>query len=87
MKKIYYILANSKTKRQIEPFIFCILFCAIFNICQTILTPYWKYITNVSEGESDRINAFYSQAPNSLDYLVLGVSHSFYSVNPMQPSA
>lgn len=70
--------------KRIRTAAFCGIFLILFNTFQSILTPYWKYETNVSEGEADRIHLFYQQEQDSLDYIVLGVSHSFYSVNPMQ---
>ena len=51
---------------------------------QWILIPSWKYIPSVSEGETDKYLSFYDIPDNTLDYITIGTSLSFYSTNPMQ---
>ena len=64
--------------------IFITIFFILFLHIQNIFLPNWQYIPNSSEGETDRYMSFYEHEPDTLDYLVLGVSHSFYSINPTQ---
>lgn len=64
--------------------IFFIIFAIIFNYTSYLLQPSWKYVPNISEGETDKYLSFYDLPSNNLDYLTLGVSHSFFSINPMQ---
>ena len=71
-------------KKYSIPIIFVAIFLVLFFYVQNIFLPNWQYIPNSSEGETDRYMSFYEHEPDTLDYLVLGVSHSFYSINPTQ---
>lgn len=64
--------------------LFICLFAMFFSKVQRVYIPKWKYIPGFSEGSTDRYQGFYQLAQNSLDYIVIGASHSFYSNNPMQ---
>lgn len=75
---------NWKMKKTARVLFFCVLFVFLFNTIQIIITPFWKYGTDGLDGESDRYSFFYNQPSYTLDYLTLGVSHTFYSINPMQ---
>lgn len=59
-------------------------FIWIFTIIQDIFIPKWKFIPNYAEGDTDKYHSFYQLPQNSLDYIVLGTSHSFYSINPLE---
>ena len=56
----------------------------IFERVSSILIPEYHYNAIGWEGETDRYERFYSLKENQLDYIVLGNSHSYHSVNPMQ---
>lgn len=60
-------------------------FLLIFSYLQAIFIPNWEYNPQkLKEGETNRYMEFYEEDKDSLDYLILGVSHSYYSVNPLQ---
>lgn len=61
-------------------------FAILFIQIQSILVPIWRFAPDTlnGEGDTDRYMTFYSLPRNSLDYLTLGASHSYYSLNPMQ---
>ena len=63
---------------------FIVLFAYLFLCVQWLFLPAWKYIPGAAEGETDKYTSFYQLPENTLDYIVLGTSHSFYSTNPMQ---
>ncbi len=48
-----------------------------------VLTPKWTY-SDKDYGEGSRYRSFYKMKDNTIDYVVLGVSHAFFAVNPMQ---
>lgn len=63
--------------------IFVLLFGFLFVLSQKILTPKWIYgINEASQGETNRYQTFYQLEKNSLDYLTIGDSKSYYSINP-----
>lgn len=62
---------------------FFVIFAMLFICIQKIVTPKWLYVPGVSEGETNRYQSFYELDNNSLDYIILGPSTSFYSINPM----
>ncbi len=69
-------------KWRIKAVVFLLLGCCIFLFVQKILTPKWIYGAS-GEGETNKFQTFYELEENSLDYLIIGDSKSFYSVNPM----
>ena len=76
-------------KNGIKNLLKSILFVVVFSLTlipvNRIFTPNWTYNVDTEEtGEGNRYRDFYSMDDKSLDYLVLGVSHAFYSINPMQ---
>ena len=62
---------------------FLIIFAILFVYIQKIVTPKWLYVPGASEGDTERYQNFYELDNESLDYIVLGPSTSFYSINPM----
>lgn len=73
-----------KKRTLIQKIVFISIFILLFNCISYLFLPSWKYIPNTSEGETDKYLGFYNVPSNNLDYLTLGVSHSFFSINPMQ---
>ncbi len=73
-----------KKKIFIHKIIYIIIFILLFNFTSYLFQPSWKYVPNISEGETDKYLGFYNVPLNNLDYLTLGASHSFFSINPMQ---
>ena len=55
-------------------------FFILFSNVQKIVTPKWR---NESEAETDKIDFLYSLPKNTLDYLVVGSSPSYFGINPM----
>ncbi len=73
-------------KRGIRISLFFMVMILIFGILQEILKPKW--ITGFFEGaytdnETNRYETFYQLEKDSLDYITIGHSRTFYSVNPM----
>lgn len=63
--------------------VFLIILVAIFSLCERILTEKWIYKPGGNEGETNRYDSFYKLPSDTVDYIVLGTSHSFFSINPM----
>ena len=53
------------------------------SVVTGIFTPKWTFSEN-DYGEGSRYRSFYKLKENTLDYVVIGVSHCFFAVNPMQ---
>lgn len=76
-----------KVKNTVKVLVFLSILCIIFVLCEKVLTAKWIYeprneiIDHASE--TNRYESFYKLQDNTLDYIVLGVSHSYYSINPM----
>ncbi len=69
----------------IRSVVFICLLLLITAVLNHALSPYWRYSDDPDEaGESDRYELFYTLERNSLDYLVLGPSNSYHSIDPMQ---
>lgn len=49
-----------------------------------IMIPKWTYTMGGDAGEGTRYRDFYKQSDDSLDYIVIGTSHTNYAINPMQ---
>ena len=62
---------------------FFLLFFLILGVCNHIFTPKWL-VEDIFDAETNRYDSFYDLEKDSLEYLTLGTSHSFHSVNPMQ---
>ena len=75
MKKLRSIL--------ILPVFFVIGFLLLAGITN-IMIPNWTYSMDGDAGEGTRYRDFYKQEDNSLDYIVVGTSHTNYAINPMQ---
>ena len=56
---------------------------SLLSVVTGIFTPKWTY-SEKDYGEGSRYRSFYKLKENTLDYVVIGVSHSFFAVNPMQ---
>ena len=64
-------------------FIFLLIFFII--AANIFMTPYWRYSNDPDDaGESSRYENFYEMPDNTLDYLVIGPSNSYHSLEPMQ---
>lgn len=72
-----------KFRNVAKVFTFFVILCIVFSLCENILTEKWIYKPEKSEGETNRYESFYKLPNNTVDYIVLGVSHSFFSINPM----
>lgn len=77
-------ISSKKIKTFFKLLIFIIIGFEILVKISYILIPERHYSTSGWEGETDRYRGFYSLPERCLDYLVLGNSHSYHSVNPMQ---
>ncbi|MBR2185765.1 MAG: hypothetical protein IJ857_00340, partial [Lachnospiraceae bacterium] len=80
-------MKETKVKNHaiIKGLLFFILFLVTLIPVSRIFTPKWTYNADTEEtGEGNRYRDFYSMDKDSLDYVVLGASHAFYSFNPMQ---
>lgn len=66
--------------------VFFIFLLVLFLIgANFFMTPYWRYSNDPDEaGESSRYENFYDMPDYTLDYLVLGASNSYHSLEPMQ---
>lgn len=65
--------------------LFFVVFCLMLICINVVSVPYWKYTDDPDdEAESPRYQDFYKLEDNTLDYLVLGRSTSYHSVDPMQ---
>lgn len=63
-------------------FIFLLIFFII--AANIFMTPYWRYSNDPDDaGESSRYENFYEMPDNTLDYLVIGPSNSYHSLEPM----
>lgn len=78
-----------RVKRNIlmtKVFTFMLILCVIFVFLQGILTPKWLYgeglFGGASQGETSRYQTFYQLEKNSLDYITVGNSLTYYSINP-----
>lgn len=63
--------------------IFIILTVILITFLNWVFTPSWSYHEDWNNEESTRFRDFYKLDENTLDYLVLGASQSFYSFSPM----
>lgn len=70
-------------KKIFRVFVFAGIFIFIFLGLEKILIEKWIYKPAGNEGETNRYKSFYELEPDTLDYLVFGASHSFFSINPM----
>lgn len=78
-------ILKNRLIRIIKAAIFIILLGLIVIIANIYLTPYWRYSNDSDDaGESTRYENFYEMPDNSLDYLVIGPSNSYHSLEPMQ---
>ncbi|MCR5527516.1 MAG: RICIN domain-containing protein [Lachnospiraceae bacterium] len=76
---------KNKLIRIIKAAIFVILLALIIIVASIYLTPYWRYSNDPDDaGESARYENFYEMPENTLDYLVIGPSNSYHSLEPMQ---
>lgn len=65
-------------KKVIKSFVFLAIGIWMLGVCsQVIGAP-------SEQGNKERFQEFYSLPENSLDYLVIGASHAYRNVNPMQ---
>lgn len=73
-------------KIGIKIILFLIFGSFIFGILQKVLIPKWTigfFDGTYMDSETNRYETFYQLKPNSLDYIVVGHSKTFHSVNPM----
>lgn len=68
-------------KKVFKPICFLIIFIFLFICCESVLCEKWLFESG--EGETNRYESFYKLEPDTLDYIVLGVSNSYYSISPM----
>lgn len=71
-------------RNLLKTFLFVSVLIILVNTVSNLLTPKWYFSPGANEGETNRFQSFYMQPKNTLDYLVLGASHTLYSINPMQ---
>ena len=73
-------------KTVAKTILFLLILVLLFFSVQAVLTPKWRYVDTTNrrdEGDTDKYGLYYSLPQNTVDYIVLGVSHSYNSVNPM----
>lgn len=72
-----------KSKLLKKNIVFIVLFFLIYTLLSSVFVPKWLYIPEIigEDGETEKYKTFYEIPYNTLDYLVLGTSHSFFSVN------
>ncbi len=73
-------------KYGIKITIFIFLGILIFGVLQEILKPKWTegfFDSAYMDNETNRYETFYQLEKDSLDYITLGHSKTFYSINPM----
>ena len=76
---------NNGIKNLLKSIVFVVVFSLTLIPVNRIFTPNWTYNADSDEtGEGNRYRDFYSMDRDSIDYVVLGASHAFYSLNPMQ---
>lgn len=73
-------------KNIIKTLSFFVVLVGISILLTNILTPKNTYTLddNIFDYEMDKYDGFYKQNEFILDYIILGASHSYHSVNPMQ---
>lgn len=85
LEKIFGVILtmNFKFRNITKSVVFLIILVVIFFLCERILTEKWMYRPGINEGETNRYESFYQLPSGTVDYIVLGTSHSFFSINPM----
>lgn len=75
---------SEKQKSIAKIVVFFAIFSVLFLTVQAVLTPKWRFDPQKgAEGETDKYESFYALKKNSVDYLVIGNSISYRSINPM----
>lgn len=73
-----------RSKNVSKVILFVFLFVVLFSVLQNILTAKWIFVQGVNDGETQRFKCFYDVPQNTLDYITLGPSPSYYSTNPIE---
>ncbi len=74
-------------KKTIDPVIvkitaFLLIFCILYSYCSEVLSPKWKYPTDIEDHRS-RMEE-YRALQSDPQVIFMGTSHVLYGVNPMQ---
>ncbi len=65
--------------------VFIFLLIIMIVAANVFFTPYWRYSNDPDDaGESSRYRNFYEMPDNTLDYICIGPSNSYHSLEPMQ---
>lgn len=77
---------KDRVKKIVKPVVFFLIFVLMFLTVQEIMTPKWRFepapSSNYGEGETDKYGHFYTLPDNTVDYLILGNSTAYRSINP-----
>lgn len=69
----------------LKSIIFLFLLFIMIIVLSWVFSPYWRYSDDPDDaGESPRYQDFYAQPANSIDYIVLGSSSTYHSLDPMR---
>lgn len=68
----------------VKPVLFLAIFMVIFLSVQRVLTPKWRFNGGNDEGEDEKYGSFYQLPRDTLDYLTIGASQSYFSVTPIR---
>ncbi len=64
--------------------IFCGIGIFLLTCVTNVLIPKWPYLMDGGFGVGTRFRDFYKQPEGTLDYVVVGSSHTNFAINPMQ---
>lgn len=78
--RVRHYVCSILDKRISRVFVFIFLFCVFFVLGEKILTEKWL---GGKQNITYRHESFYELPSNTLDYVVLGTSHGYRSLNPM----
>ena len=73
-----------KLKAALMLMVFCGIGIFLLTCITNVLIPKWPYLMDGGFGVGTRFRDFYRQPEGTLDYVVVGSSHTNFAINPMQ---